>query len=145
MTDRITDEMVEAAARAMAFDDNTYDPDDVIDLVPGAVVNGKTDEVIFWEVFASKARAALSASLPLMDGWQPIKTAPKDGVPVLVYGGCEGWSGRGMLCAAYYFGHWRIYGIINGMPSSASKKSTQFFSAIEPTHWMPLPPAPKGD
>ena len=68
MTNRITDEMVEAAARAMAYDDNTYDPDDVIDLVPGAVVNGKTDEVIFWELFASKARAALSAALPLMDG-----------------------------------------------------------------------------
>jgi len=74
MTDpRITDEMVEAAARAIAFEENTYDPDDVIDLVPGAVVNGKTDEVIFWELFASKARAALSAAIPLMETLPPVE------------------------------------------------------------------------
>jgi hypothetical protein len=128
MTDRITDEMVEAAARAMAFDDNTYDPDDVIDLVPGAVVNGKTDEVIFWELFASKARAALSAALPLMDGWQPILTAPTDGTEIVLVDG----SG------ARAVGSWEQYGW-------ADEEKFDWFPLRNPTHWMPLPPAPKGD
>jgi hypothetical protein len=129
MTDRITDEMVEAAARAMAFDDNTYDPDDVIDLVPGAVVNGKTDEVIFWELFASKARAALSAALPLMDGWQPIETAPKDGTRIVLIDGLKGVKA---------VGSWTQYGF-------GEKKKFGWYPFENPRFWFSLPPAPKGD
>jgi hypothetical protein len=129
MTDRITDEMVEAVARAMAYDDNTYDPDDVIDLVPGAVVNGKTDEVIFWEMFASKARAALSAVLPLMDWWQPIKTAPKDGTRIVLIDGLKGVKA---------VGSWLQYGF-------SEEKKFGWYPFENPRFWLPLPPAPKGD
>lgn len=58
--------------------------------------------------------------------WQPIETAPKDGVtPILVYGEGESYIAlRPIDCpddaAATMFGH----------------------SACYPTHWMPLPPPP---
>ena len=66
--------------------------------------------------------------------WQPIETAPKDGVGIMTYphyrvtfwsNECLTVSGKG------WAGSWDEY--------------TESFSSITPTHWMPLPAAPKGD
>ena len=98
MTDRITDEMVEAAADILRLTTKRY------------------------------VRAALSAALPLMDGWQPILTAPTDGTEIVLVDG----SG------ARAVGSWEQYGW-------ADEEKYDWFPLRNPTHWMPLPPAPKGD
>jgi hypothetical protein len=61
--------------------------------------------------------------------WQPIESAPKDGAWILGLFGCFGvrqmkwWDGGGS-----YSYHWMAFG-----------KMTPY----NPTHWMPLPPAPE--
>lgn len=83
--------------------------------------------------------------------WQPIETAPKDGTSVLLCGGCtdeltddsdfEGFEGDVSVEEAHrpVTGLWRgdrwIYATYDG----------GFYGKYEgPTHWMPLPLAPKG-
>jgi hypothetical protein len=66
--------------------------------------------------------------------WQPIETAPMDWSHVLVYD-CE----SAQVAEAYYRQcedecGWYLAG---GGPSDEGSK------LIEPTHWMPLPPAPE--
>jgi hypothetical protein len=55
--------------------------------------------------------------------WQPIETAPKTGVPVLV---CSPPSG---IVIAY----WCSFEVQRWQPVSEP------FSRVSPTHWMPLP------
>jgi hypothetical protein len=74
-------------------------------------------------------------------GWQPIDTAPKDGTRVLVYGqrgdvidigswrGCGRYRPRTKQRSAYFEKAWGADG-------------SHIFSP-QPTHWMPLPDAPK--
>ena len=75
------------------------------------------------------ARAALSAALAAM--WQPIETAPKDGTDILVFrprfdGNYIPQVGQDWWMRASYTGDcW-----------AKSRADCQ------PTHWMPLPPAP---
>jgi hypothetical protein len=64
MTNRITDEMVEAGAAAIW-------QEDALQIKPWKHVSPVAQKVM-----RSLSRAALSAALPLMDGWQPIETAP---------------------------------------------------------------------
>ena len=61
--------------------------------------------------------------------WQPISTAPKDGTDILLRGGKN--SGRWIRTAywAKRTEHWCV-DMVGGQ------------SFTEPTHWMPLPPAP---
>ena len=61
--------------------------------------------------------------------WEPIASAPKDGMPVLV------WDDGAITIASWVEDHdrlegsgWYDHGIMDPPPS----------------HWMPLPPAPKG-
>lgn len=64
-----------------------------------------------------------------MSKWQDIKTAPKDGRPVLLDN--PDWHSRVMRGA--WDAHqvaWRVHGF-GGCP------------ATQPTHWMPLPEPPK--
>jgi hypothetical protein len=76
--------------------------------------------------------------------WQPIATAPKDGIVVDLW--CEGdpediafycrdlfGSRQGRVTECYYFDRaWRSYmGLTRGMSLS-----------VQPTHWMPLPGRP---
>lgn len=53
--------MVEKVARAIAADEGAYDADEMLDLAADATVEGYTDIVPFWVLFASKARAAIEA------------------------------------------------------------------------------------
>ena len=59
-----------------------------------------------------------------MTEWQPIETAPKDGTDVLV------WCGGAMFIACMEVGRWFF-------------DRTDYSVKPLPTHWMPLPPAPK--
>ena len=64
-------------------------------------------------------------------GWQPIKTAPKDGTAVLGYQMVPG--DLRMVTPAYFTdGKWQIVCYHEG--------NVEY--EVAPTHWMPLPPAP---
>ena len=76
-------------------------------------------------------RAALANAEPT--GWQPIKTAPKDGSFYLAFGEGKTWTQNqpnGCYPGEWYFsesrGEWRGYSLTD-----------------ESTHWMPLPTQPK--
>ncbi len=67
----------------------------------------------------------------MMDAWQPIETAPKDGTQVLV------WSGQEFAVVEYYqdkdgTSFWEI----------GHTPGARCFAAIALTHWMPLPEPP---
>ena len=74
--------------------------------------------------YAEQARAAL-AVVPMTE-WQPIETAPKDGVFVLITDG-------DVVQIGYYEDHlmaWRSY-----------EDQCRLWS--DPTHWQPLPAPPE--
>jgi len=65
-----------------------------------------------------------------MSEWQPIETAPKNYINVLVFD-----PGYGQVVAEYHFsfgGMWVV--------SAYSTDNSQ--TGLEPTHWMPLPAPP---
>ena len=62
--------------------------------------------------------------------WQPIETAPKDGAYVLLY--------VGAICDDYAVAYWD--GTCWNMGSQEYEGGPEFGA---PTHWMPLPEAPK--
>lgn len=78
-------------------------------------------------------------SLRKVSAWQPIETAPKDGLKVLVYDESFGlpqkaWFGKDQFNEEYegwLFGDGDDYSC--GM----------YFTPINPTHWMPLPKPPQ--
>ena len=68
-----------------------------------------------------------------MNNWQPIETAPTDGTEFL------GLSRHGQIAIAYRVQRddcemW----VFGGQSASVEAKPS-----IKPTHWMPLPEAPK--
>lgn len=82
-----------------------------------------------------------------MSGWQPIETAPRDGTAVLVMrdiwpgtpsGRAEECNGHNTYVAAWWAGEndgrgaWVCY-----MDAVCDPHCP-----VDPTHWMPLPPAP---
>lgn len=65
--------------------------------------------------------------------WQPIETAPKNGLPVLL-GSLYGWVIEGYFALDEC--EWRER---NNHPTDS------WGSPLAPTHWMPLPPPPQED
>lgn len=66
-----------------------------------------------------------------MTAWQPIETAPKDGSDVLLfYAEVYGQTHQVII------GHWNPRGFWVWQHRAVRGYS------YEPTHWMPLPPAP---
>lgn len=62
--------------------------------------------------------------------WQPIETAPKDGTEILLY--------VGIMKHDYAVAHW------NERYWQMGVHQDRFYSEFgQPTHWMPLPEAPK--
>lgn len=67
-------------------------------------------------------------------GWQPIETAPRDGTMVLIYTTrrvgvkAQRIVGPHVRQAYFAYGLWQM---------------GDFSTCELPTHWMPLPPAPK--
>ncbi|MDF1731310.1 MAG: DUF551 domain-containing protein [Minwuia sp.] len=66
-----------------------------------------------------------------MAGWLPIRTAPQDGMPVLVYVP-EYQGGRGAIITAVWMKR-RLFG--SGWYDSGATQ-------VEPSHWQPLPDPP---
>ena len=78
------------------------------------------------------ARAALSAVNPYE--WRDIATAPKDGSFILTF--------AGDMAVQVTVGNW----VENDADISVTDiAGTWRDDGAEPTHWMPLPPAPEGD
>ena len=68
--------------------------------------------------------------------WQPIDTAPKDGTDLLLF--CrEDYRPAGQLCEYMEVGSWGLsyFDVMSWISDAASP--------LTPTHWMPLPGAPK--
>ena len=83
-------------------------------------------------MFKTHLVALRSRQAPQASGWQPIETAPKDGTEV--------WLGRKAKRNARHEG-WRI-------PFCHYQDGTWYDDEglgipDDPTHWMPLPPAPE--
>lgn len=66
--------------------------------------------------------------------WQPIETAPKDGVPVLIFGLPSSIGGTRVAMARWDKKH----GLWKFQTHSAWGSCVKGF----PTHWMPLPKPP---
>lgn len=62
-----------------------------------------------------------------MSEWQSMKTAPRDGTRVLVYGGMKEGGAYVDICQ-FYHGRWTI---------------EWMDGHEEPTHWQPLPSPPE--
>jgi hypothetical protein len=60
--------------------------------------------------------------------WRPIETAPKDGTRILIATPLDGVMSSEFFGGLWQNIPWRREGAARG----------------QPTHWMPLPPAPKG-
>lgn len=91
---------------------------------------------------------ALSTS-EARNAWQPIETAPRDGTTIILWNGNSGLKDR-VVVGAYdedSVHPWRF--LNNPFPltryghdkdSTTGGMGNSFLS--EPTHWMPMPPAP---
>jgi hypothetical protein len=76
-----------------------------------------------------------------MSGWQPIETAPRDGTPIL--GWCSRWPVPVSVCRAsrdYYGNFLGSFEPEGAVVEMRLRGTTQY---ARPTHWMPLPAAPK--
>ena len=70
-----------------------------------------------------------------MSDWQPIETAPKDGTPIL------GWAPDSELANPVHYAviWWFQWTELGGWV----REGDEYDIAADPTHWMPLPDAPK--
>lgn len=75
-----------------------------------------------WQARASQDRSAY---------WQPIEMAPKDGTAILV---SDGWRTH----CVEWFEEFEWWGVDD------NKLGPFRLRGAAPTHWMPLPPPPKG-
>ena len=75
----------------------------------------------------------------MTEEWKPIETAPKDGETIMIfdsYSDDKGIDGYGICTARWdYSLEWWIM----------HQRYSNVISLINPTHWMPLPTAPKGE
>lgn len=81
-----------------------------------------------------------------MNGWRPISTAPKNGWPILLF------YPNMYLPGASDFAYKKTWGMSVGSwvtnddyPSTDGWYSLDGDTNGEPSHWMPLPPAPNGE
>lgn len=71
---------------------------------------------------------------PIVRGWQPIDTAPKDGTWFLAYWPVHSFEDRVRVTQ---FSSWA-----NDEIDRAFVDADDFIDWTSPTHWMPLPPPP---
>lgn len=88
-----------------------------------------------WEVW--QARAALAQPV-VQEQWQPIETAPKDGSSILLYLPAP-WD---RVELAYWFAHWENWQSQGDKPDTVRDEYCGIGSEL-PTHWMPIPSAPR--
>lgn len=78
-----------------------------------------------------------------MSDWQPIETAPKDGTPVLVWEYYTGISVADWGETSVYSDRKRGKGMDWCVGQCCDENDRNIRHTVEPTHWMPLPEAPK--
>lgn len=98
-----------------------------------------------WDDWLDEADDLLALFSPA-DGWRPIETAPKDGADVLLYvPGDSLFPTAGHYDTREYFE--REYDdpeyMEEGWRWSYGYPSDLHEEVLQPTHWMPLPPAPR--
>lgn len=77
-------------------------------------------------------RQILAAVKPRGEGdWRPIESAPKDGTRILLFD------------VSPHVGYWRASRVANKDLYPDSWVETGSRHRVDPTHWQPLPPAPK--
>jgi hypothetical protein len=71
--------------------------------------------------------------------WRPIKSAPKEGKPILVWATRKGWerSGYKAVVAAHDGLRWNVVG------AGDCPDDRHWLDSCEPTQWMPLPDGPR--
>jgi len=82
-----------------------------------------------------------------MNEWQPIETAPKDGTHILLSNGESVSHGHWLYVAAYSREIRDMEGFyVDQDESDGYDGWIDFVGGMlpDPTHWMPLPPPPKG-
>ena len=100
-----------------------------------------TEEDEIWPSAVKFAHAIAAAVVPpgfvVVKDWQPIETAPKDGATVIV--------GRDMGDFGFIRGYarWEGEGHVAGWISGGFDPISSNLGLAHPTHWMPLPSAPK--
>ena len=100
-----------------------------------------TEEDEIWPSAVKFAHAIAAAVVPpgfvVVKDWQPIETAPKDGATVIV--------GRDMGDFGFIRGYarWEGEGHVAGWISCGFDPISSNLGLAHPTHWMPLPSAPK--
>lgn len=75
-------------------------------------------------------------ALTSVDTWRPIETAPRDGTIFLAHGDGPAIRSCPFICVWDW-----------DDPSKGDYEWRDFYTerVMEPTHWQPLPPPPKGD
>jgi hypothetical protein len=74
--------------------------------------------------------------------WQPIDTAPKDGVMKLLTNGTVVFVGCWVDDDVLRVGGWAQYRCITGRGYNTALPADRWPLAVDPTHWMPLPELP---
>lgn len=89
--------------------------------------------------------AAISAAPEItLNQWQPIETAPRDGTEIL------GWNHNSSYLVRPYICWFGKDDYVRGEPrwlkgDGDSWSTGYYYTPCEPTHWMPLPDAPRKD
>jgi hypothetical protein len=69
-----------------------------------------------------------------MTEWRPIETAPKDGAAILIWPAQSSFTGDDKISYVVRWNDWKEAWI---------EASGEEYDTFYPTHWMPLPLAPK--
>jgi hypothetical protein len=72
-----------------------------------------------------------------MTEWQPIDTAPKDGTAILIWPAQSALTGSTECMTISYVVRWHDW------KEAWIEASGEEYDTFYPTHWMPLPLAPK--
>lgn len=73
-----------------------------------------------------------------MTEWQPIETAPKDGTRILVFS--HAWG-----CDIFGMAYWFQGETCDWIAHSLWAEPDKFKGSFLPTHWLPLPQAPRSE
>ena len=146
MTHDLDPEALEEAARALYEAHPQYDLDAGFEVVSWErLIEIEADYCPTVTSVREKAHACVTAYLASMQGkgWRDISTAPKDGTWVLV-----GFPSAGGEQFIQSVARWRDDIDDPGFPAwfdgSVGNWGMEYYLALKPSHWQPLPPPPAG-
>ena len=123
----------EAAANLyLALDGGSVDPSDIA--YAETVRQGRCDDSAAVQAFARHRHQAERDTLARMEpvAWMPIRTAPRNETMIVLGGeGQQTWVG--------FFSGWNNY----WTTGEVDRSRDHVMHTPQPTHWMPLPPAPE--